>query len=272
MNIDLNENNYDYEKLLGLFSLSDNFNKNDLKEARKKVLRLHPDKCKLDVKYYNFFLKMYKKVEQIYGYIHHETNILAMNKSIDINDHFKRYLEQHNIDPKKNFKAFSVEFNKMFESVYIKEDSGYEDWLKSNDGIYDKNDIEKSRSQAIRQNMLIRKDDTLEEVGGNSDLFSKLKCFDVKESHSNSVIALDVERVYEEKPKFQNVDEYQRFLRKENMNNQPIGLDQSKMLLKKREQMLNNQAKHMAFEHMNKSQAMDKNYENYISKYLKLEN
>ena len=114
MNIDLNENNYDYDKLLGLFSLRDNFNKNDLKEARKKVLRLHPDKCKLDVKYYNFFLKMYKKVEQIYGYIHHETNIYSMNKTIDINDHFKRYLEQNNIDPKKNFKSI---FSRIQQNV-----------------------------------------------------------------------------------------------------------------------------------------------------------
>lgn len=272
MFIDLDENNYNYDKLLGLFSLPDNFTKSDLKEARKKVLKLHPDKCALDVKYYNFFLKMYKKVEQIYSYIHHETNILEMNKTIDINDHFKKYLEQNNIDPKKNFKAFSVEFNKMFESVYIKEDQGYENWLKSNDGIYDKNDIEKSRNQAIQQNMLIKKDDIVEEVGGETVLFSKLKCFDVKESHSNSVIALDIERIYDEKPKFQNVDEYQRFLKKENDKNQPVGLDQSKLLLKQREQMLNHQAKNMAFEYMNKSQAMDKNYENYISKYLKLEN
>ena len=273
LNIDLDENNYDYNKLLQLFSLNDNFTKVELKEARKKVLRLHPDKCNLNIKYYMFFLKMYKKLEQIYSYVHHETDILQMNKQIDISDHFKLYLEQKNINPKTNFKEFSREFNKMFENVYINDDdNGYENWLKSDEGIYDKNDIEKSRNQAIQQNQLIQKNSAIEEVGGQSDLFSKLKCFDVKESHSNSVVALDIDEVYEQKPKFNNVDEYQRFLRKDDRNNQPIGLEQSKLLLQRKEEMLNNQAKNMAFKFMNKNEAINKNYESYISKYLKLEN
>ena len=60
MNIDLNESNYDYNKLLELFSLEDNFDINDLKECKKKVLKLHPDKSRLDKKYFLFFYKMYK--------------------------------------------------------------------------------------------------------------------------------------------------------------------------------------------------------------------
>ena len=273
MEIELDESKYNYDDLLNLFALEPNFNIVDLKSARKKVLKLHPDKCKLDKKYYLFFAKMYKKVEQIYNYTHHETNIYNYKQSIDIDDHFKKYLEQQNIDPKKNFKKFSKEFNKMFEHVYINEDKeGYEDWLKSDEGLYDKDDLEGSRKKAISQRALIKKDDELEEVGGNYDAFSKLKCFDVKESHNNSIFAYDVNEEYEKKPKFKSVQEYQQFLTREDNTNNPIGLDQSKMLLKKREQMLNSQAKHLAFEKMNQSNNMTKNYNSYISKYLKLEN
>ena len=215
---------------------------------------------------------MYKKVEQIYNYTHHETNIHNYGKSIDIDDHFKKYLEQQKIDPKKNFKEFSREFNKMFEHVYINENKeGYENWLKSDEGIYDKNDLEGSRKKAINQQSLIKKEE-LEEVGGNCDAFSKLKCFDVKESHNNSIFAYDVNEEYQKKPKFKSVQEYQQFLVREDNNNNPIGLDQSKMLLKQKEQMLNSQAKHLAFERMNQSNTMNEKYNSYISKYLKLEN
>ena len=47
-----------------------------------------------------------KKVEQIYNYINYETNIANYKQSIDIDDHFKKYLEQQNIDPKKNQTIF----------------------------------------------------------------------------------------------------------------------------------------------------------------------
>ena len=160
----------------------------------------------------------------------------------------------------------------MFDSVYVAENKdGHEDWLKSEDGIYDKNDIEASRKKAIAQQALVKRDE-IEEVGGSADLFSKLKCFDVKESHSNSVIALDIEKEYMEKPKFKSVQEYQQFLAKEDTSNTPIGLEQSQMLLRKRETMLNQQAKNLAFQKMDRSENMDKNYNSYISKYLKLEN
>ena len=34
----------------------------------------------------------------------------------------------------------------MFENVYIKEnEDGYDNWLKSDEGIYDKNDLEGSK-------------------------------------------------------------------------------------------------------------------------------
>ena len=272
MDIDLNEDNYNYQELLNLFSLEDDFDMNDLKLAKRKVLRLHPDKCKLNIKYYLFFTKMFKKVEQIYNYTHHETNIYNYKKEIDVDDHFKKYLEQNNIDPKKNYKVFSREFNKMFENVYINDnDEGYENWLKSDEGIYNKNDLEGSRKKAIKEQSLMKKEE-LQEVGGSYDAFSKLKCFDVKESHNNSIFAYDVEEEYRKKPKFNSVQEYQQFMAKEDEKNQPIGLNQSKALLHKREEMLHNQAKHLAFEKMNRSNNMNNKYNSYISQYLKLEN
>lgn len=271
--IDLNEENYDYNKLLELFSLHEYFTLDDLKEARKKVLMLHPDKSGLNVKYFLFFSKMFKKVQEIYAYTHHETNANNLKRQIDNDDTFKRYLEKNKIDPKKNYKRFSQEFNKMFDTIYISENSeGYSEWLKSNDAMYDMNDLEGSRRKAIEQKALVETRQDIEEVGLGVDGFSRLKCFDLKESHSNPIFAMDVEKEYQLKPKFNSVQEYQQFLGREDKKNQPIGLSQSKQLLQQREQMLHQQAKHMAYENMKQSEKMKEKYQKYISTHLRLEN
>ena len=112
MDIDLNEDNYNYEKLLHLFSLPLQFDKDDLKRAKKKVLQLHPDKSNLPNDYFLFFRKMYYKIEEIYHYTSHSTNESELNKSIDIETHFRDYLEKRGIHPKTHYKEFSKEFIK----------------------------------------------------------------------------------------------------------------------------------------------------------------
>ena len=132
MEIDLNEDNYDYQGLIELFSLKPTFNKYDLKQAKLKVLKLHPDKSGLPANIYIFMSKMYYKLEEVYNFTHHETDKNKLSVNYDVHDHFKNYLQDNNIDPVSNYKEFSKEFNKMFESVYICENNdGYGDWLKS---------------------------------------------------------------------------------------------------------------------------------------------
>ena len=271
MNIDLDENNYDYEKLLDLFSLDQDFDKSDLKIAKLKVLKLHPDRCELPKEYFIFFRKMYFKLEEIYNYMNHETDEENLKKSVDIDTKFKDYLEKNNIDPIKNYKTFTREFNRMFEKVYISEDNeGYKDWLKSEDNMYDMNDLEKSRKKAIQQNALIKKEEKLEEVG----MFNNkgLNCYDVKESHGNPFIAMDINDIYNKKPKFNSVQEYQQFIAKEDKKNKPLSFDQSMDYLNQKEDLLNNQAKQLAYNNMKRKEKMENNYNQYISTYLKLNN
>lgn len=271
MNIDLNENNYDYDKLLNLFSLDYDFNEEDLKRCKIKVLKIHPDKSKLDPKYFVFFFKMYKKLIQIYDYVNHEKDIHKMNKEIDIEDHFKRYLESKNIDPRNNFVEFSKEFNKMFDKVYINEnDDGCDDWLKSEEGMFDKNNLEKSREKLIQENSLVQKTD-FEELESANNLFGKFQYHDIKESHGKPIFDMDVNKEISERRTFKNVQEYQMFLKSEDKKNQPMGLQQSNSLLKQRENMLNSQAKNIAYQNMRHQEKTKIKYNNYVSNYLQLE-
>tara|TARA_B100001059_G_C17684299_1_gene501473 strand:+ start:111 stop:920 length:810 start_codon:yes stop_codon:yes gene_type:complete len=268
MDIDLNEDNYNYEKLLNLFSLPPQFTKEDLKRAKKKVLQLHPDKSNLPNDYFLFFKKMYYKIEEIYNYTTHSTSETELNKSIDIETHFKDYLEKRGINPKTNFKEFSKEFNKMFDSIYVKDGSetGYGDWLKSEDGMYNANDVEESRKQMLQTQ--ITKRQTIEEVGTHDK--SKLYAYDIKQAWSTPIIAMDVEKVYAEKPKFNSVHEFKQQLARDDQE-EIMGRSQGERFLKEKEDILNNQAKEMAYQQMKQSDKHTKNYELYISKYLTLE-
>lgn len=271
MNIDLNEDNYDYEALLNLFSLSESFDQQDLKIAKKKVLLLHPDKSGLDMKYFIFFYKMYQKVLHIYEYVHHETDIQKMNKSIEVQSHFKDYLDLKRINPIENYELYSKEFNAMFEQVYIKEDDeGYEKWMKSDEDFYDKNNIESSRKKAVEKNAMIERQD-IEGVGLNKLGTNALHTFDVKESHSNPILNIDIEKTFNEKPKFRNVQEYQLYVKKQDNSMEHYSQKQSEALLQQKHQMLDNQAKNLAYTHMKRQEKLQQNYNNYVTKYLRLE-
>lgn len=266
MDIDLNEDHYDYESLLRLFSLSPGFNESDLKQAKRKVLKLHPDKCQLPVEYFLFFQKMYLKVEEIFHFSSHAHSEAELEKQIDIETHFKTYLERNNINPKTNFKEFSREFNKMFEQVYVKQEDGHGDWLKSNQNMYHKDDLEKTRKETMTTTIVAR--DDIEEMGdfGKKTLYE----YDVKESLGNPVIALDVQDVYDKKPKFNTVQEFQMYI--ENEDNSPLNTSQSEEYLKQKEDLLHNQSKELAYKHMQAKQAMDDKYKDYIANYLSITN
>lgn len=267
LNIDLDENNYDYDALLNLFSLKSNFDKQDLKIAKRKVMKLHPDSSGLPRGIFIFMIKMYCKLEEIHNYTIHEENKDKLTMSFDVDDKFKNYLDENNINPVKNYKLFSQEFNKMFDKVYISDnETGYSDWLKSDEDIYDKDNLEKSRQMAIN-NEIIKIEDIVE-VGDNN--FSNGHT-DVKEVYSNPFVAMDIDKVYKEKPKFSSIQEYKSFLAEEDDKTEMLTNDASMKYFERKEQLLNTQSKNLAYDRMKKNEEMEKKYKNYVSKYLKLE-
>ena len=63
--LDLNIENYNLEDILNLFKIPSNFDENDLKNAKKMVLKMHPDKSSLAPEYFLFFSKAYKMIYQM---------------------------------------------------------------------------------------------------------------------------------------------------------------------------------------------------------------
>jgi len=83
----------------------------------------------------------------------------------------------------------------MFENIHVKsgdEAYGYEQWIQSNEDIYDK-DIETSR-QMLMKELVVLKEPVPEQVFGK--VYS-----DLKEAHKHSIIAIDEEKgVLEKRP------------------------------------------------------------------------
>lgn len=125
---DLNIENYTLSDLLNLFKLPEGFDENDLKRAKKHVVRLHPDKSQLPKEYFIFFAKAYKYIQYIYEF-RMKSNSKETDYSVITGDSSSS--NKLLIEKAKNQQNFSIWFNKMFEehSLDTKED-GYEDWLK----------------------------------------------------------------------------------------------------------------------------------------------
>ena len=76
-NVDLNIDNYDYEDILNLFSLDQDFGENGLKNAKKIVLATHPDKSGLNKEYFLFFSKAYKILNFVYTFREHRMRLFV---------------------------------------------------------------------------------------------------------------------------------------------------------------------------------------------------
>ena len=79
----LNIQNYSLEELLGLFDLTTyEISVDDLKRSKKKVLMLHPDKSKLDSKYFLFYKKAFDVIVQFYDNQHKHTKTVDGKKLV----------------------------------------------------------------------------------------------------------------------------------------------------------------------------------------------
>jgi hypothetical protein len=156
MEVDLDINHYDLDSLVALFKIPINFNVQHLKQAKKTVLAMHPDKSKLDKDYFLFFSKAYKILYEIYQFKSTSTNrnVKEYNqlKYADTRDD-KEYDKQNVIDTLTQSNHFITTFNEMFDKHYAQKDHGYGDWLSSQEDIHNDSqedfDTLKTKTRAI---------------------------------------------------------------------------------------------------------------------------
>ena len=138
-NLDLDLEHYSLSDLYHLFNIPNgSLNEPNLKNAKQIVLKMHPDKSKLDSKYFLFFSKAYKRLYSIYEF--QNKSMSKTYKDQDFFDESNRNVLDVMFEKNKEFKDpknFNSWFNDSFEKHRMENpiEQGYGDWLKSDEGI-----------------------------------------------------------------------------------------------------------------------------------------
>lgn len=304
--VDLNIDNYDLNDILNLFHLKHNFDEDDLKQAKKKVLKTHPDKSGLKPEIFLFYSKAYKNLYSIWEFSnkHKLLNSKNTNYMVDELDE-KNHKKQWKIDKDKekildqlfennsfkDSKKFNQWFNKEFEKTNIvseDQSNGYGDWLKSNEDIEE----EKHINQAFIGEEFERKKKQMRDIvihngvnemscmtsyGTNldsdvpnsysSDIFSNLHYEDLKKAHTETVVPVTMED-YHNVPKFNSVDEYKVYRSSQNIV--PLSESQANEYLNNRAKIENSETVSRAYKISKQTEEMKKKQDVFWSNLMKI--
>jgi hypothetical protein len=242
MEVDLDINHYDLDSLVGLFKIPIDFNVEHLKQAKKTVLAMHPDKSKLDKEYFLFFSKAYKILYEIYQFKQKSTtrNVQEYNqlKYKDTQDD-KEYDKQKVIDKLTQSKDFIKTFNEMFDKHYAQKDHGYGDWLSSQEDIYNasKEDFDslktKTRSIVVRQEVEAIDSYTGDILGADhmDNGYGTSQYEDLKHAYTNALVLGVDERDFKEG--YNSLDQLKQA--RYNQNVEPLTKEESRQQLENNE-------------------------------------
>ncbi len=232
-NLDINM--YSFKDILDLFSMDENnITVDEIKKAKKTVLMTHPDKSKLDSKYFLFFKKAFDIL------FHYYQNNLKQTVDIDnVNTDYQDYHDSEDTtEISKQIsniskKSFNQKFNKLFEeNANIKKiDPDKNNWFKEDDPNV--NEMEKvvnvsSMNNAINNfkkktsslvihrdiqtmnssngTILYDDDNSNEYVGSN--IFDKLKYDDLRKVHKDETVFSVSENDISKVKQYDNIDQY----------------------------------------------------------------
>jgi len=243
--LDLDIRNYELRDILNLFNMPSVFTESHMREAKLTVMRTHPDKSSLDKEYFLFFSKAYKILHEVYQVRAGLSRQKADAKYDDVKEDIDAR-RNANSDKLKRMNAgeFNRWFNQTFEQNKLhdeEQDSGYGDWLKSNDADNEDNDdaelgegsswaqrmeqLERRKTKLREQALVVRSEVQTFDSGGGYSLSrerpeehssgltfgssSSLAYEDLKKAHTETVIPVTHED-YEAVRKYKNMNELQR--------------------------------------------------------------
>tara|TARA_B110000879_G_C11143746_1_gene501473 strand:- start:854 stop:1768 length:915 start_codon:yes stop_codon:yes gene_type:complete len=287
----LNIHMYSLEDLLGLFDLTYNISQDDLKRAKKVVLRTHPDKSKLDSKYFLFYKKAFDVVVRFYDNQNKQNQKITPNSTAytpnenddDDNRTVKKVSSVINEMAKGEFQD---KFNDLFEkNMATKVDESRNEWFKNDDPSYTTNQtvnssnmgqifnsIKDQQTGLVKyrgvENIISNRSSTSNFYEDNddddnyvtSDPFSKLKFDDLRKVHKDETVFSVSERDYQNVTKYSSVDHFMR--ERGQQSTTPLSKPESERMLAQQDQIYrekmmkkeySSNLKNMEYEEKNKS-------------------
>jgi len=274
--IDLNIDNYSREDLYKLFNISNIILSDEImRESKKIVLKTHPDKSKLEPKYFLFYSQAYKRLYSIYEFQNksiknrNDTNYVDQRKNEENENKLilkQLFTENKHLEDPENFNQW---FNKEFDKYKLEDtnENGYGQWLKSDEGISNITNVSKAdiNSEFEKQKKQIQ---SLNVYKGINDTYSPMSCgtslmeyndnftsgnifsndgmgyTDLKQAYVESIIPV-TEDDYNKVKKFKNVEEYKNY--RNNTNITPLQKEEAERKLFYEKQKLDEENVALAF-------------------------
>ncbi len=267
--LDLDLDHYSLEDLFHLFNIGLNdLNEESLKSAKQIVLKMHPDKSRLDAKYFLFFSGAYKRLFSIYEFKNKSTNKRETTRYQD-DDYYdesnKRVLDNL-FEKNKDFKDpknFNSWFNQTFEKHRVDDpnEQGYGDWLKSNNDFIAVNEnvtkgnmnkiMEEKKKQIQALSVYTGVTDLYSSTFGASSLngesnFTTDEYTDLRQAYTETLIPVTQED-YDRMQKFNNISEYKRH--RDQVDTTPLTAAEAQRKLLRQQNELEYQSSALAFKY-----------------------
>ena len=276
--LDLELDHYSLDDLYHLFNISNNdLNEISLKSAKQIVLKMHPDKSRLDAKYFMFFSGAYKRLYGIYEFQNKSTN--KTFKDEDYFDESNRATLDNMFEKNKDFKDpknFNSWFNQTFEKHGNKnQEQGYGDWLKSDEGFINVGEnvtkgnmneiMEQKKKQMQALSVYTGVTDVFASTFGGSlldggDNFTTDDYTDLRQAYTETLIPVTQED-YNKMQKFNNIGEYKRH--RDQVDTTPLSKEEADRKLLKQQNELNHQSAALAFKYAQEAEKANKKQQSF---------
>lgn len=259
---DLDIHTYSLKDILELFDVSYNISIDDIKRAKRQVLKTHPDKSKLDAKYFLFYKKAFDVLVTFYNNQNKQNQKVNAENTVytpsnnEENDTTTQQIKTTINDMSKQ--DFNKKFNKLFNDNMVKKiDETKNEWFKNDDStlkteqtVNQSNmsqvfDTMKDKQQGLVrykgvENLIVNNKsgtniyDENEDEYVYCDPFEKLKYDDLRKVHKDQTIFSVSEKDINKVKQYSSVDHFMRERGSQNIT--PIEKQQAEQYLNVNEQ------------------------------------
>ncbi len=289
---------YSLDELLGLFGLNYDLTIQDLKIAKKKVVSVHPDKSRLDAKYFLFYKKAYEIIVQFY-------ENQNKHKKTSINDEVYDPGSQGGLNDSTNkeiFKtinnmskaSFQSKFNKMFEeNNNNKPDPTKNEWFTNENNQYEITEKVNTKNMGYALEKIKEKQHTIVKYNGvkslyvnsdsgnklyeddddayvTTDPFGKLKFDDLRKVHKDQTVLMVSEKDIKNIPQYSSVDQYNRARGAQKIS--PLDKKEAEKILSQQNETYKQQIMQKEYESKLQVLKNEEKNKNILSKFLYLKN
>jgi hypothetical protein len=288
---------YSFEELLNLFNLSYDMDIHDMKRAKKQVLMTHPDKSKLDAKYFLFYKKAFDIIVKFYE------NQTKQNQTVSNDTKYNPGQQHYDTETSKNINKsinamdkskFNNTFNKLFDDNMVnKVDTERNNWFTNEESTYNMDEQITSQNMGqvfdkIKNNqrglMKYKGVETLHvnSESGNSiydddndsyvtcDPFSKLKFDDLRKVHKDQTVIGVSEKDIQNKQQYSSVDHIMRERGKQQLT--PLEKAEAERILSHQNKQYRQQIMQKEYDDKLKTMKYEEKNKGVLATFLKIKN